>query len=121
MISYELAKQLKDAGFPFAWEDTYDFRIQPEELKDKSYSEPLLAWIKEHHYKTIHTPSLSELIEACGDKFKHLSKNGSDTYIWEAVGITDKGYWGATGQVPEEAVAKLWMELNKKYDRQTEN
>lgn len=56
-------------------------------------------------------PTLSELIEACGDDFFDLTK-------------TVKGWWSRggvfgsvnklMGETPEEAVVYLYLELNKK-------
>jgi len=52
---------------------------------------------------------LSSLIEACGDGYFTLSSHQSG---WQAKrGLEDKWINGST---PEEAVAKLWLELNKK-------
>ena len=57
-------------------------------------------------------PTLSELIEACGEGFYGLEKTTDGTNMWEAqtIKITPLVYLGKT---PEEAVAKLWLELNK--------
>lgn len=86
-MTYELAKQLKDAGFP------QKGMITPE---DMAYS-----------------PTLSELIEACGEKFEMLSRfNGcKPEFQWEATGLLEGVEMGKS---PEEAVAKLWLELTKK-------
>lgn len=57
-------------------------------------------------------PSLSELIEACGDKIKGLQTSiKGDIYGWIAwtKDVKLKGF----GELPEEAVANLWLELNK--------
>lgn len=89
MITYELAKQLKDAGFKGSekWEDNGDFFKSPTP-----------------------TPTLTELIEACGKKFKHLDKEGNKWYAYNISGYAkDEG-----GATPEEAVANLWLSLNKK-------
>lgn len=51
---------------------------------------------------------LSSLIEACGSKFHHLLNN---IHEWRASGIS--GEFGR-GNTPEEAVARLWLKLNKK-------
>ncbi len=89
-LSYELAKKLKDAGFPQKGE----------------YYEPL-------YYQ----PTLSELIEACGDKFKRLEtckvpdiKTDVERIVWFAYSEDDE----TTGYTPEEAISELWLELNKK-------
>ncbi len=57
-------------------------------------------------------PSLSELIEACGDGFFSLFRYKN---CYEANGDLGKEGRGIT---PEEAVARLWIALNKKlYDK----
>jgi len=111
-MDYKLAKQLKDAGFPFktkccvSHNDNYIY-----EMKDEKYS--IL-------------PTLSELIEACGRGFQILC---CDVYNFESE--DEKWFAGeddcgdncprlrqmyephGLGKTPEEAVAKLWLELNK--------
>lgn len=88
MITYELAKKLKDAGLqtPYA-------RI-------------------EQYYPDVNIPTLEELIEACGDKFSTLTNRAGNPY-WRAWGITGEDVQGST---PEEAVANLYLELNKKNE-----
>ena len=61
-----------------------------------------------------HHPSLSELIEACGDLFLGLR---NETGFWSATGFPEgnrKAWFTENGKTPEEAVANLWLELNKK-------
>lgn len=104
-ISYELAKQLKNAGFP-------------------QHEGTLMRHPSNHSGKCIFhvatgeltcVPTLSELIEACGEKLYVMTRalyheNGSIdvTNGWACNGMT------SFGSTPEEAVAKLWLELNKK-------
>ena len=95
-MQYELVKELKDAGFPMEYE-----------LDNFSDFDKYKAWID---------IDLSELIEACGDKFDALGKCKDDGVSrivdgWIAVDEDNKRRWGKT---PEEAVAKLWLALNKK-------
>jgi len=92
MISYKLAKQLKEAGFPIKRVSNSDFA---------------------------YVPTLSELIEACGDRFGELTKWRGDK-CWSAGGGkmdgVDEIAWEfeSIGNTPEEAVAKLWFKLNKR-------
>lgn len=66
-------------------------------------------------------PNLSELVQACGDKFNRLDNMGTKGSIgpWEATSMMypeeggAKGHF-ALGDIPEEAVARLWIALNKK-------
>lgn len=93
MIDYQLAKELKEAGF-------------------KSESFALI------NANTWQAPTLSELIEACGEEF-HSLNHDPELYV---TSTSPNGEWIAygsrcvkvRGKTPEEAVAKLWLELNKK-------
>ena len=115
MLSYELCKELKDAGFP----------------------QPLLIRKCEHHgfvqrvtsmtedvntYDQIqsYSPTLSELIEAVGNKFLSLdSPQIGDYYknqnLWAATGMRgDEELWTlGEGSTPEEAVARLYLSLKR--------
>ena len=95
-MTYEICKQLKDAGFP------------------QNFVEGRKAIVKSNNNDYCFEPTLSELIEACGDRFDKLELTQSldgKTKEWEATG--DR-YWNGYGSTPEEAVAKLWLALNKK-------
>ena len=95
-MNYKLAKQLKDAGYP-----------QPKYFTAGNYYEK--------NDEMIVIPTLSELIDACGDKFDSLSI-GEDKK-WICMG----GEWNEDygiefiieGETYEESVAKLWLEINK--------
>lgn len=99
MIDYELAKKLKDAGFP------QKMRVGENGLE----TEPNDGRISNEGGDWIYLPSLSELIEACGDGYFTLQ---SGQGLWQA-GKTLNPEW-SEGQTPEEAVARLWLALNKK-------
>lgn len=101
-MTYELAKELKDAGFPKSesWIDNgSSFWIDNGEL----------CW---------EVPTLSELIEACGDGFVILERYSSAEYgCMEPIQVYDGGNpleEITHGKTPEEAVARLWLALNKK-------
>ena len=107
MISYELAKKLKKAGFPQGGNGEW-FDAKKEIWQgacDCEFCDPKnqMAYI----------PTLSELIEACGDGFSRLIREKKDS--WSADG------WYAErsnpimvfGKTPEETVAKLWLKLNE--------
>ncbi len=90
-MDYELAVELKNAGFPH--KDICGFRAPDCDCRDEI--------------------NLSELIEACGEGFYQLTRSISALGDWFADG--NKGEWGRTnGFTPEEAVARLWLVLNKK-------
>jgi hypothetical protein len=99
-MTYELAKQLKDAGFPNMQWMGYLTSIGIESFeKDK------------------HGPTLSELIEACGTGFGNLilGQNRNLPPLWKATaaGAVNEERFNL-GSTPEEAVAKLWLALNRK-------
>lgn len=102
-LSYATAKKLKDAGFP----------------ENSMYEERRNSWVNSDGeyfdyasmFSDIYVPSLSELIEACDPT--------RETFL---LGYDDRdGAWKAAinefivqeGNIPEEAVASLWLELNK--------
>ena len=101
MITYELAKSLKDAGFPQLSDGGYVY-------KDGTIDKDMIS--ENYCYK----PSLSELIEACGIKMNKLTQNemNNNSIVWTAVNW--EGSIMGEGSTPEEAVANLWLALNKK-------
>ena len=89
-MTYELAKELKDVGFPFIW------NYEPEALRFREY------------------PTLSELIEACIGEY-WFSLVELKPHAWRAEGKTlELKVLREVGKTPEEAVAKLYLALNKK-------
>lgn len=102
-MTYELAKQLKEAGFP-------------QEERDGVVSGKS-DYIGNH--EEAYFPTLSELIEACGEKLKSLDHEPVGWFALATIefpchdGCTRKAnaMWGET---PEEAIANLWLKLNKK-------
>lgn len=123
-MNYELALALKKAGFPSAdWGKYYDCNkvIIPVpkklnfdgsitvEVSDSYLHDGLVPQGDDVYY----VPTLSELIEACGERFFRLSHSkNNDGTSWDAesweVGEIE------TGKNPEEAVANLWLATNKK-------
>lgn len=102
MMNYELAKELKDAGYPqkgdFIWCDLSGYKkllcrlcLDPMNRRFGSYDELCVA------------PTLSELIAACGDEFHSLVKFGDS--VWRAS--------EHRGSTPEEAVARLWLAIHR--------
>ena len=110
-MTYELAKQLKDAGFPLRSSYGADLDMFSDELSIKIDGDTYMK------------PTLSELIEACGNNFHKLTNKAFNkgTFVgelWEVQGWlpnsdSSKALGSCDGQTPEEAVAKLWLELNK--------
>jgi len=87
-MNYELAKQLKDVGYP-------------QEAAKGSFLSG--TWFERE--KT-YIPTLEELIDACGDEFRLLELVSGKR--WECVGV-DEFF-----DTPTEAVAKLYIQLNEK-------
>lgn len=111
MKNNELSKKLKEVGFP-----QYTFGISPinhAERYDRIGGEMVFI------------PTLSELIDACGDKFISLSNNRQSNPPgegWTAIAnpipsIIEKWVEIARGTSPEDAIANLWIKLNEKEER----
>ena len=98
-MDYELAKELKDAGYP-----------EPNPNLGRG------LWAAGDFKETgVYLPTLPELIEACGDGFDTLYRTNGR---WYAIGYTRVKRIDIDGieldcNSPEEAVARLWLALNK--------
>jgi len=101
-MDYKLAKELKDAGFP----------LKPHFERGKDTAD--------NEYEL---PTLSELIEACGDSLIIHGPGTSDINenyyypsmtLWTAFYQRGSNEVRTEGSTPEEAVARLWLALNKK-------
>lgn len=92
-LSYEQVNELKEAGFP---------------QKSMTIGEP-----KEYTGDGSYIPTLSELVEACGEQLDILQRHGN---MWDAVSFSLKPdeQFDTYFSTPEEAVARLWLALNKK-------
>ena len=115
-MTYETAKKLKEAGFP-----QEDPRRTPVTITNETLHEFLMRarW-------DCYLPTLSELIEACGDNMIALQKGEQLTADvksgWEAVSRwidyyppeIDERFPFGKGETQEEAVANLWLALNEK-------
>lgn len=95
------------------------------------YSKPLeVRWLCPKHHKEEHLYEpwqndmrragynggfeLSELIEACGDKFACVEHAMEGHWIADAWNTDNKSTFSVEGHTPSEAVANLWISLNKK-------
>lgn len=124
MIDYNLAKKLKEAGLPQevpAGGQYYQFiahagSIPPQQALHTTFivdPQPMGEYVK--------CPTLEELIEACGDEFQSLLKCGCDDCKWNCHGKSFPAWdfdkdesQSFNGQTPEEAVANLYLAINKK-------
>lgn len=139
-LSFELAKKLKDAGFPqleHLIEEELDkiplhrvgYHLTADDLdvdengilinKARLTSIYGKSWIlsEDGLAHTVYIPTLIELIEACGSKFYELRLDR----IWIARGRNKKVNWQyydepwetitLEGATPDEAVARLWLTL----------
>jgi len=120
-MDYTLAKKLKDAGFP---QNVWDFELanyaydDVEELHLLHYDNDT-GWLVGNDYDACErdgiewtrVPTLSELIDACGEDFESLLKtNTKEGCEWSARGYN----YPTTGYLSQEtAVANLWLAINK--------
>jgi hypothetical protein len=98
-IDYTLANELKDAGFPQGGKGRW--LVDPRQIVarggDRAY-----------------VPTLEELIEACGENFAWLHQSVKSKKWTAQDFIYDDGPPSGQGSTPTEAVARLWLALNKK-------
>lgn len=110
MISYEIAKRLKDAGFPQGVGD-YVCKCGSKEI----IVQDGLAYCDKKCGDLTYNPTLSELIEWCGEGFNNLGRY-SVTKGWYCNMEEDEvgGSPATEGSTPEEAVAELGIALHTK-------
>lgn len=99
-MTYELALRLKNAGFPQEVEES------TLERGDFVVDDPNVPEEKWEHFID---PTLEELIEACGPRFKSL--RAMDRGGWYAEDFDNN--LGTSYNSPNEAVANLWLTKNK--------
>lgn len=99
-LSHELCKKLQDAGFPSPMYDAPTIKVDNDTY-------PVLS----PQAFGIYSPTLSELIEACGERFGYLSKvQGEPRFMCSAPGSVGQIF----GPTPEIAVALYWLALQDK-------
>lgn len=102
-MNYELALELKNAGFP----------LQECTLEGCYYSGDSL----DEDDKNYHYPTLSELIEACGLYFGSLVQcqkpiGQISKYLCNSYNDVAPIWVQTEGSTQEQAVAKLWLAIN---------
>lgn len=109
-MNERLAKRLKEAGFS-PKETGGKFSLKAES-KGRTWGDVGVVGLEEHY---TYFPTLSELIEACGKDFEcmyhRVNVETYETLKWAAHAFFEKT---GVGDSPEEAVANLWLALNKK-------
>lgn len=123
-MKYELAKRLKDAGFPqmdavgtrflmpgdILWVIENDGPVcvnSNQVWNEDTYDEEQVAYL----------PTLSELIAECGEDFMGLIYHPDFPEYplrWEAYPQRDHYKYECFGLTPEAAVTNLWLTLNEK-------
>lgn len=96
-MNYELAKQLKDVGFPQC----------EEESEASCHAHGCWRAGSTYGYDNCHNPTLSELIDACGEVFYGLTAL-HDQNKWTAHGFQKE----LDATTPTEAVARLYIALH---------
>jgi hypothetical protein len=98
-LPYELCLELKNAGWP-----------QPAKPDGFGWSDKWVCGESDWLY----SPSLEELIEACGDSFDALTRNKIHTKKFRAESIAlGSRYFGYDNDDPKVAVARLWLALKR--------
>lgn len=104
-MDYDLAKRLKDAGFPFKEHDD-DF-------------------LNELNGGLGYSATLEELIEACGDDLDDIQRGAdlpTERDKWYACrrqkNLLGKDIMALDGKSPIEAVANLWIALHQKNQKE---
>lgn len=106
-MNYALVKELKEAGFPQGGDGAWDGG----------------SGIIATQESMVYVPTIEELIEACGEGFYELHKNHytgvkhtATLYEFKEPFYCTGGKDGerySEGSTPTEAVARLWLSLQK--------
>lgn len=115
MLKYETAKVLRGVGFPEPIRSEYypgEFKCGCNESAGVQGGErkEVLSCGRQYMYY----PTLSELIEACGQRFDSLTREREGHWTAQAEDFGQDGFFYLVeSPTAEEAVAKLYIELNK--------
>lgn len=105
-MTYEIAKRLDDAGFPF----------RPCPDSSRCEGSQVLRFAGTNGDRMYFSPTITDLIEACGKDFAFLAR-GDDGSEWKATAVSfmriGERIVSAHGSTAEEAVAKLWLALQE--------
>lgn len=126
-MTYELAKRLKDAGFPQldpAVNVRRGYFVVPatsKAIQNRRVHKGAVTPTQERAY----IPTSEELIEELGEKFKMLSLHGDGPRFYAGGGkllrvYDDIGHhfeFAATGDTPLEALAELYIAIHQPIER----
>lgn len=121
MLSFELCKKLKTAGFPQETQWIVYYLSSPStSVNNRDYyalCDVDLGLLPVQD--SVACPTLSELIEACGDGFENLyqyraTSKWACSVVESCLGCNPEGWdeQGTVGDTPEEAVANLYLALH---------
>lgn len=124
MMTHKLAKELKKVGFPqkhkyngvvYDIKKGYQFTINDSDDYDSTGKQPFnenkSSGLEDRY---IYIPALEEIIDECGDRFIGVQINPFPRKEkWCASAITKDGGINQFGNTALEAVAKLFIRLNK--------
>ena len=119
-MNYELAKELKNAGFPqevkygdwiYYPDKSCMFIGNSDDMGDTTggYSFTLGRESTTAKPNRVKVPTLEELIEACGLDLHRIEYDSGKWRAYEQSGLNNLYSEGST---PNEAVARLWLALN---------
>jgi hypothetical protein len=111
-VTYELAKQLKEAGFPQA--DGVKRHVAPSVCSIHEIPRGH-EYCKECGF--VYVPTLNELIDACGISFGSLqARHELAEQKWLAINEDIEADCFGIGSTPTEAVARLYIALHANGD-----
>lgn len=115
-MEYQLAKQLKNAGFLQKGLTWFRYNYPDIELCNCDISQ--FEGQSPNEKEDIYIPTLEELVESCGDGFDSIYRDSDGN--WEVEQPLVQDYSGqipykhkGEGKTPTEAVANLWLKLNE--------
>ena len=107
-MDYKLARSLKDAGFP--QESKWNGKTRDDNNLTTGLGVFILGKEGTDAKFKIYVPTFSELIEACG--YPIFVGAHHETYWYAKNGMHSEAV-SAEAKTPEEAVARLYIALNK--------
>lgn len=110
MITYELAKKLKDAGFPLIEAKGLAVNMSADIACCAMCGFPFLQIGDKYYFR----PVLDVLIEACGDLYFELQGYDGEWEAYDTSDISREFGKSGKGNSPEEAVAGLFIKLQEK-------